>query len=539
MYITLSTRDTVPENKTYFYSDTTFRDCISADNLDGAKLSISNGGKYPVKSSEIIGAAKRGYTKCLHWLVEELKIPIDESAIPYTLLEGRLDIVMYLLQHNAPFTAESLQVIFMRYRKMNKVTYHHGLESYLDITNEDGPIRAKLIVALCSKFNIPITESDIRQIISKLCYDWINCGEVDELVHDVIYILVHHKIPITDARTRAYLILLGVKSGLMIEESLEKLRTVVDMPNEITMQLLRECFDIVPSKHLLLMANNEIPNRNVVRTHFLATLKGLRPIIDIPDRIPNIDTVQEFEMLCEHITFSREYLFDWLYETLQYLNIEICRKIISILVFDSNLAHALVIKALVFRPELFDFIIETVGWTKYWAQTIRWVDCVKRFGLEACKEVLDDVSKFKHADLINFSEAQPSDYTEYWNWNGVNMDMSKFTTYNRDDYIPHPISDKFKNILTLQDLAANEWINDELIQSPTACYFDLDGELGPEVFYRDQQDCIIWALDAKTGYVYIFDDDRPYTRCYTARSLPEFLSHIYDNSKAWYESKRY
>lgn len=52
------------------------------------------------------------------------------------------------------------------------------------------------------------------------------------------------------------------------------------------------------------------------------------------------------------------------------------------------------------------------------------------------------------------------------------------------------------------------------------------------MFYRDQQDCVIWIL--KDGKVVTKKNQL------VANSLPEFLSHIDDDSVKWYEiSNRY
>jgi len=48
---------------------------------------------------------------------------------------------------------------------------------------------------------------------------------------------------------------------------------------------------------------------------------------------------------------------------------------------------------------------------------------------------------------------------------------------------------------------ANENLH-RLVQSPTACYVDFSEYEGKTVFYRNQQDCIIWSIDPNTGKVY-------------------------------------
>lgn len=112
-------------------------------------------------------------------------------------------------------------------------------------------------------------------------------------------------------------------------------------------------------------------------------------------------------------------------------------------------------------------------------------------------------------------------------WVGVpfEFDISN-GTYEVYKYKEHQIKDKYKNITSLESLKAElRKIN---IDSPTACYFDVDIKTG--MFYRDQQDCIIWFLEKETGYV------KTERERYVAKSLPEFLSHIEDDSIKWYST---
>lgn len=71
----------------------------------------------------------------------------------------------------------------------------------------------------------------------------------------------------------------------------------------------------------------------------------------------------------------------------------------------------------------------------------------------------------------------------------------------------------------------------KFIKSPTVYYFDFRDD----VFYRDEQDCVILAFDDK-GRVYI-KDNASHTTTYVAETLPEFLSHIYDYSINWHKNR--
>ena len=114
--------------------------------------------------------------------------------------------------------------------------------------------------------------------------------------------------------------------------------------------------------------------------------------------------------------------------------------------------------------------------------------------------------------------------TEEWCWKGVPFDFDTFCTYSTYKYKQHPINPKYASISTLDDLVSALTQKKICIDSPTSCYFNIDTTSG--MFYRDQQDCIIWFLkDGKvvtnSGY-------------FVAGSMPEFLSHIEDDSTKWY-----
>lgn len=67
------------------------------------------------------------------------------------------------------------------------------------------------------------------------------------------------------------------------------------------------------------------------------------------------------------------------------------------------------------------------------------------------------------------------------------------------------------------------------VKSPTACWIntDFDVENGKVLFYRDQQDCILWYYDLVTGKVYEYDT----VICDT---LEEFWMLMYIEGIIWY-----
>lgn len=115
-----------------------------------------------------------------------------------------------------------------------------------------------------------------------------------------------------------------------------------------------------------------------------------------------------------------------------------------------------------------------------------------------------------------------------WGWVGTPFKLS-FCTYSTYKYKEHPIKEKYANFKTLEDLHKGLSCRQIKIDSPTACYFNEDSSARD--FYHDEQDCVIWYYNEDGSIV----TDSGLT---VAKSLPEFLSHINDDSDRFYESVR-
>lgn len=76
-----------------------------------------------------------------------------------------------------------------------------------------------------------------------------------------------------------------------------------------------------------------------------------------------------------------------------------------------------------------------------------------------------------------------------------------------------------------------------IFESPTSCYVEIseDEDTGRTIFYRDQQDCIIWSVDLRTGKVYSdADGENP-----IADDIEEFWLRQYIEAKLWYHLVQY
>jgi hypothetical protein len=101
--------------------------------------------------------------------------------------------------------------------------------------------------------------------------------------------------------------------------------------------------------------------------------------------------------------------------------------------------------------------------------------------------------------------------------------------------VPPIKTSKYQTIKTLQDLQRSIDQKQIDIESSTACYFDLDPKTG--VFYRDQQDCVIWKL-TENGQVDAITEDNEVIEC-VADSLPEFLNRIEIENHIWFQCDQY
>lgn len=112
-------------------------------------------------------------------------------------------------------------------------------------------------------------------------------------------------------------------------------------------------------------------------------------------------------------------------------------------------------------------------------------------------------------------------------WIGVaNLLSCNLKTYDVYKKIPVIAIDKsFKDINTLDDILSHITKLSNDLDSPTDCYFDVDKETG--TFYRDQQDCVVWRVDKKTGFIMVRE-------AIVANSIPEFLTRINLENIIWH-----
>ena len=558
-----------------------FRDCVVHDDVEGAKNSIKEGGKYPVTDSEVKNAAYRGCMKCLRWLVEDMKIPPCHVAIPYSLEQGKHNSVIYLLQHEASVTTGSVSVIFDHYRvysnivrpTIDEIAQYEALGLSID-DNPEVSTYMRIALALSDKYQIPITDKHLGLAFIHLWWSWTRQKDnLNQVIQDICHLLRTHPLTITNERdyiiSRCALmnIKIGPTSGKRIKDPstglqpdwdlfkgdlsigqsdyvvalfgktpldiLGSLISVSDM--SLSTHIINYCFDACrPGTY-----SDINPNRyQIMWNNFKSALKQFSPIKD--ESYPLIQNVRELNLLLDEVTFTATNLDSWLHHSLSpNLNFyEGCAlRLINFLTernrweeisLESKLL--LIIKAIKLDFNIFDALVQAINWHK----PIRWVDFEKIYGAFTSKYVRKHLHKTppKSTHLIDFSEPKSEDYQTKWVWVGVNQNPKTFGTYVTSEYIEHPVNPLFKDIRTLEDVKQNKYLLNRNIRSVTACYFNIHDD----VFYHDQQDCVIWALDDQER-VYVKDAD-PYIKRYVAKSLPEFLSHIYDDNEKWYHNHR-
>lgn len=119
-------------------------------------------------------------------------------------------------------------------------------------------------------------------------------------------------------------------------------------------------------------------------------------------------------------------------------------------------------------------------------------------------------------------------------WIGISLPGRPLdATYGQWSYQSLPpieIDPQFQEITTLDQLIQSLSLLRTIISSPTACYFQVD--LADRTFYRDQQDCVIWALNSQ-GQVYLDGDPH----AIVALSLPEFLTRVHLENTIWWHNE--
>lgn len=524
------------------YATKDFRSFIIKNDLESAKKSLEIGGSYSVTCSEINKAASSGSIDCLNWLLT-LNIPInDYDVIADAIIFGKSDAFIILLKKGIKITSRTLNCIFNSYQHEieEKQLTENMINNYKSFnininTNNKINTKIRLISALCKRFNMKIQYEHLFYLSLRLLDKWLE-NQIEPTLSDIKFLFDNHKEDLSDFSNEYVIELCSLQ--ILLNVHILEIKTV-------NLDIIKKCLHTCSSYYRL--KNYQHPD--ILRQNFILALEKYSVEINYHFSLSNcfntqslneiitnrfvplsyLSNVFTFSVLFEYVPFSIEYLEAWLVKTIYSSPIEICEKftlwISEKQMWSKFICLELIIMTTLFhQPSLFDTIIEQSIWDK----TISIINCVKLFGLPS-NRMKNEFENLKYKHIIDFSEAKESDYEEQWVWIGI----GKTSTYEKYPYNVHPIHEQFKNIKTIQNVQDNITELDQIISSPTACYFNFQEN---DVFYRDQQDCVIWACDNQ-GCVYIKNDYQPYLKQYVAHSIPEFLSHIYDDNLQWYNKK--
>lgn len=113
----------------------------------------------------------------------------------------------------------------------------------------------------------------------------------------------------------------------------------------------------------------------------------------------------------------------------------------------------------------------------------------------------------------------------------TSLDTPWMDSYAEVHYEEFPINDTFKDIKTIADLSKMG----SFPTSPTGCRFTRNHE-DRGIFLRDPEGCYIWFQDLEDGQIYVVD--RNGVQNCVAKTLPEFLSHLDSEYRAWWAKPR-
>ena len=92
---------------------------------------------------------------------------------------------------------------------------------------------------------------------------------------------------------------------------------------------------------------------------------------------------------------------------------------------------------------------------------------------------------------------------------------------------------KFEKIKTIRDLQDNlTYVKIAIGTSVTACYFNF---LEEDMFYRDQQDCVVWYFNESIGVYYLQGEGQMMV---VSSTLAEFLARISLENRIWKKSAK-
>lgn len=502
------------------------RDLINKDDLNGIRNLNIKWDENHVRYAVVAGSMN-----VLKYFIDEKKVVPCPKGITYAFIEAKLDLFYYLARKNfkhqivLPWIFDDCRF----YRKEIHSEYDSvNVQEFEDIfqvkINSDTSVTMKirLIVALCNSLLYRVTGEDLWFLIIANKFHSFSPTDFYFLIQntniDKESILARH---------------VGFMYGYDIDITLpivQKLSSHFTSP--LTNEIIKEIsFDGDDKQKVY-----DTAIRNV---KYHIENYGMH----FDDEFPFFKFNNKFESILAVLNIPSDIWYVWLFHCIngpQFGNSSIYHLKLLLTyhaLFIENLSESQKQKLFIFvltrriSRELIDLLLKTfpsLSQNKW----LEWTTIVRIIGLsdsEYLEEKIDE-SYPDICSLIDFDVKLPEQKEERWAWYGIGgIDEG---TYVRIDYAHNiEILDEFKNIKTISDISSNISKLSKRIRSPTDCYFDVNDS---EVFYKDSQGCILWALEEHTGRVYIYDEDNMFTRTFVAKSLPEFLSRIMFESSKFY-----
>lgn len=436
----------------------------------------------------------------------------------------------------------------------------------IKLSNNDNvsPI-IKFVEAIIKLKNLKFDENHIFYMFVSCWYAWWeNPTFYDQTFNDIKFMVNSFSVGLIPY-CKAVLLLINPSEviDLFIKDNTKQ-------PFVITSKVINECLSLLDGLFQKKEKKYSVARQNMSNNikHFLLNIEFDENIPDNPfeKNCPFFDNfkhgVESFMTLVNYFSFSQKLYQLWLEESIEHNDTIFTEMLIHYgsknnlwANMEQEIKHNLIMHTIYCKlyknmrfykkctPQTTNFIMNLCITFKI--NTIKWIDFKKKYGKRTSDSIVEllntDMSQKSYAPLLNiidFAEPIQIPIHEEWCWIGFGLPCRKIdSTYKRLSYDSLPqieISDIFKNMKTISDIIKNMNFLTKTIRSPTSSYFDVDTTFSNEIFYRDQQDCAIWALDEKTGKVFLYDDDMPYEKIWVAKSLPEFLTRLKLESDIFY-----
>jgi len=465
--------------------------------------------EFTYNSKFINDATYYGHLDIVKYFIEELKYNPTPYDVSTALLEGKFDIFYYFLNlgydpeisHIFDHLQNKFHKSNTKCQSINQELWNAHFKTPIN-NNPEISIIMRLLLSLCQYKSYIIKKYDLERLIFAFEQQIPKCS-----ILDFYFFIDNFSLEEISKNSIIRIYNLDIDFN-KIQHISPKFRAPI--PNSLIRDILKD---------------NVLPLKNII-SHI-----GMHGI-ELDDSLPCLQS-DLFKEILGKIELTHELWYKWIHES-------ISNKLSKHLEYLFGYKESYITELTERHKNMFflnilnnlDNLVCECFLKQFPNIKCEWLDLIKIIGLDECKYIRKEIKK-KYPNLIphiNFKFDFPK-RKEKWLWWGLSDLYDGEGTYSTIEYKEITnINSKFSNIKTISNLKNNLDMLNTKISSPTDCYFEID----KEVFYHDSQDCLIWALEPKTGYVYIYEPNNIFTRIYVAKSLPEFLTHIDLENMEWY-----